>query len=242
MPLRIVTWNCNMALDRKLERLLALRPDVAIIQECASPDHGARGWRSVCRACDWVGFNPDKGLGILTFDDLTLSRDATYSDAYSLYLPVAVRGRCCFPLLGVWVADRRRIPPGATNEPAAAISYYAPFLAAAPSVVAGDFNRLPQQMSARAKGGPGTSVMALLGQAGLANADYVMSDATGQEALRRTHYHQRHFARGFVVDYLFIPAPFGTRLSAFEVGAPHDWLGLSDHVPLVAEIDMPRRP
>lgn len=242
MPLRVVTWNCNMALDRKFERLLSLRPDVAIIQECASPDRGARGWRSACSACDWVGFNADKGLGILTFGDLTLSRGAMYSDAYSLYLPVAVRGRCCFQVLGVWVADPRKVPPGATNDPVQAIRYYRPFIGAAPTVVAGDFNRLPQQMSARAKGAGGPSAVELLTGVGLANADYVMSDANGQPALRRTHYHQRHFARGFVVDYLFIPASFGAHLSAFEVGDPHDWLGLSDHVPLVAELDLPTRP
>ena len=28
--LRIVTWNCNMALRLKFDRLLSLRPDVAV--------------------------------------------------------------------------------------------------------------------------------------------------------------------------------------------------------------------
>jgi hypothetical protein len=29
--MRIVAWNCNMALHNKYERLLALRPDIAVI-------------------------------------------------------------------------------------------------------------------------------------------------------------------------------------------------------------------
>ena len=88
MPLRIVSWNCNMALRHKFEALLALRPDVAIIQECAKPDEG---WRPACRDADWIGFNAQKGLGIFTFGDLTLRRHASYSDRFSLYLPVEIR-------------------------------------------------------------------------------------------------------------------------------------------------------
>ena len=64
-----------MALRLKFDRLLSLRPDVAVVQECADPD-GANGWRPDCAAYDWIGFNPDKGLGIFTFGDLTLTRHA----------------------------------------------------------------------------------------------------------------------------------------------------------------------
>ena len=104
--------------------------------------------------------------------------------------------------------------------------------------MAGDFNWLPQQMSVR-RNGPGSSVVDLLASAGLTNADFAMSDASGQQALRRTHYHQRKFSRGFVVDYIFIPTVEAARLAAFEVGDPHDWITWSDHVPLVAEFDLP---
>jgi hypothetical protein len=31
--MRIVAWNCNMALDRKVDTLLGLAPDIAIIGE-----------------------------------------------------------------------------------------------------------------------------------------------------------------------------------------------------------------
>jgi len=233
--LRIVTWNCNMALRLKFDRLRSLRPDVAIIQECADPD-GAKGWRPDCTGCDWIGFNPDKGLGVFSFGDLTLTRSASYAETYALYLPVTVTGWCHFNLLGLWAADPRKIPAGATNDPAAALCHYRGFLATGPTVVTGDFNRLPQQISAR-RGGPGSSVVDLLAGAGLTNADFAMSDASGQPALRRTHFHQRKFSRGFVVDYIFIPTAEAACLVAFEVGDPHDWITWSDHVPLMAEFD-----
>lgn len=224
-----------MGLRLKFDRLLSLRPDVAVIQECADPD-GAKGWRPDCTAYDWIGFNPDKGLGIFTFGDLSLARHPSYSAAHALYLPVTVTGGCAFNVLGLWVADARRIPPGATNDPLAALRHYRPFLVQGPAIVAGDFNRLPQQMSVQ-RSGPGRSIVDALTQAGLTNADIVMSDATGQAALRRTHFHQRKFSRGFVVDYLFLSTALADRLTAFEVCGPHDWITWSDHMPLVAELE-----
>ncbi len=225
-----------MALRLKFDRLLSLRPDVAVIQECADPA-GAKPWRPECAAYDWIGFNPDKGLGIFTFGDLTLVRHPGFSDAHALYLPVTVSGWRHFNLLGVWSADPRTMPAGATNEPLAALRRYRPFLTAGPAVVAGDFNRLPQQMSAQ-RSGPGSGVTDVLAAAGLVSADDAMSAASGQAVLRRTHFHQRKFSRGFVVDYIFIPGSWAARLARFEVGDPHDWIPWSDHVPLVAEFDL----
>jgi hypothetical protein len=34
--MRIVIWNCNMALHDKYEHLLALAPDIAVIPQCAN--------------------------------------------------------------------------------------------------------------------------------------------------------------------------------------------------------------
>jgi exodeoxyribonuclease-3 len=241
MKLRIVSWNCNMALYQKFDRLLSLRPDVAVIQECASPERdAARRWRPPCTGRDWVGFNADKGLGIFTFGGLQVRRHRTYSDAFSVYLPVQISGRCQLNLLGLWRADERRIPPGAVNDPRAALHYYRRFLTAAPSVVAGDFNLLPQQMSQRTGQPAHGSIVELAARAGLRDAGTIPIPGSIANTLRATHYHQRKPSRGFVVDYIFVPRRETARLAAFEVGDPHDWLQWSDHVPLVVEFALTR--
>jgi hypothetical protein len=239
MKLRIVSWNCNMALYQKFDRLIALRPDVAVIQECASPERdAARGWMPPCSDRDWIGFNADKGLGIFTFGGLKLRRHKGFSDAFALALPVEVWGRCRLNLLGLWRADGRRIPAGATNDPLAALCYYRRFISTPWSVVAGDFNLLPQQMSLRPGQRGQLSIVELLARAGLRNADTLPTADTVGDPLRRTHYHQRKPGRGFVVDYLFAPRREAARLTRFEVGDPREWLPWSDHVPLVAEFTL----
>ena len=241
MKLRIVSWNCNMALYQKFDRLLALRPDVAVIQECASPARdAARGWQPPCADRDWVVFNTEKGLGIFTFGDLRVSRHRAYSDAFSLYLPVQISGRRRLNLLGLWRADERRMPPGAVNDPRTALHFYRRFLTAAPSVVAGDFNLLPQQMSQRTGQPAHGSIVELAARAGLRDAGTIPIPGSSADNVRPTHYHQRKPGRGFVVDYIFVPWRETTRLSAFEVGDPHDWLQWSDHVPLVVEFALTR--
>ena len=61
--MRIVTWNCGMALDRKAPNLLALNPDIAVVQESSKKSvdvlhgHGLSGL--------WFGADPNKGLAVL---------------------------------------------------------------------------------------------------------------------------------------------------------------------------------
>ncbi len=236
MLLRIVSWNCNMALHQKFERLLALQPDIAVIQECASPERdAARGRQLACSDRDWIGFNADKGLGIFTFGDLRLRRASAFSEAFALALPVEVIGRCRLNLLGIWKTDGRRLPAGTTNDLLAAFRYYHRFISAPATIVAGDFNLLPQQMSRRADQGRGDSIIELLGRAGLQDADTLRQTDLSTETLRRTYYQQRRPGRGFVVDYIFAPRCEADRLTRFDVGAPRTWLPWSDHVPLLVE-------
>ena len=67
--MRIVAWNCNMALDRKARGLLALKPDIAVISECAEPARlRARGAGWMESDPVWIGRNPHKGLAVFGFN------------------------------------------------------------------------------------------------------------------------------------------------------------------------------
>ena len=68
--MRLVTWNCNMALHRKLEALRSLAPDVAVLCECARPDIVAEraGLASLGADSVWIGTNDHKGLAVLGFN------------------------------------------------------------------------------------------------------------------------------------------------------------------------------
>ena len=71
--MRLVVWNCAMALHRKADALLRLEPDVALVCECAEParlrQRGDADWIETEPV--WIGENPNKGLAILAFNGFT---------------------------------------------------------------------------------------------------------------------------------------------------------------------------
>lgn len=60
--MRLVTWNCNGALNRKFDALMALGPDVAVVQECAAPEKLRSQMRDRIGSLEWVGRLPTKGI------------------------------------------------------------------------------------------------------------------------------------------------------------------------------------
>jgi exonuclease III len=64
--MKIVSWNCNGALRKKLHALRGLDADVYIVQECEDPskttDSEYAEWASNSL---WTGNNKNKGLGVL---------------------------------------------------------------------------------------------------------------------------------------------------------------------------------
>ena len=86
--MKVVTWNCRGGFHSKWERLLALKPDIAIVQECAEPDMLRRKAPNFSyRNCDWHGTVPSKGLAIFSFGDWSLARDSTWNVEFHHFLP-----------------------------------------------------------------------------------------------------------------------------------------------------------
>jgi len=63
-----------MALHRKFSALMSLRPDIAVIPECASPERLRNNMDLPDDATiAWTGDNPNKGLGIFGFNGYRVS-------------------------------------------------------------------------------------------------------------------------------------------------------------------------
>jgi hypothetical protein len=61
--MKIVTWNCNLNLERKFDLLQSLTPDITIIQECEKLEENHF---SSCKYF-WCGENEKKGRGSFVF-------------------------------------------------------------------------------------------------------------------------------------------------------------------------------
>jgi hypothetical protein len=97
--MKIVVWNCKMALARKRQRLYDLRPDTAVISECS------KGSLELCLNDGfdgrWFGDNARKGLGVVVAKPLRITRAQRPRNRWIVPLSIS-GGPCDFRLIVVW--------------------------------------------------------------------------------------------------------------------------------------------
>ncbi len=241
--MRLVIWNCNMALHRKVEALASLNPDVAVISECARPatlrERSTNDWIETEPV--WIGRNPNKGLAVFGFNGHCAALASDYTPRLRYVAPVMIEGPCSFNLLAVWAQNAsagvtRKNQPGPLRR---ALSRYRAFLNPAASVVAGDWN------SNAIWDKPGWRInhmakVEALGRMGLVSAYHERTGERQGEETEPTHYWRDRRKDGptYHIDYIFVPRPWIGRIEHFSVGSFEDWCGngLSDHAPLVLDV------
>jgi len=248
--MRLVVWNANMAVHRKLDTVLQrLQPDVLVVSECAAEATlaakypGPTPWTSMA----WAGKvpappkNPDKGLAVMTFGDYRIQATRPVEPMMEWVVLADIVGPLPFSLIAVWAMNHRasniKAFPQSNPQPAAALNTYWTEHSG-PTILAGDFNH-------NVSWDPGMPY---------AKQHARTLDAATRAGLVSTYHHQRGEAQGgetdptlywrgagaktFHIDYAFIPDQWLPRLEYVTVGSKQDWIdsGLSDHVPLVMDL------
>lgn len=230
-----------MALHAKCDYLTDLRPDVAVVPECAEPDilrKKASGFDFT--DCEWAGQTKHKGLGVFSFNGHSLRRHSSWDPTYHLFLPIEVRGPTNFNLLAVW-AFNHRVPATVTPNPRTtreAVMYYAPFLGSADGVVAGDFNA--SVLWDRDDGMESFKALdATLSDLGLVSAYHARRNVPLGEEPEKTHFWQRSPKQLFHIDYAYIPVRWANGVRDVTVGDVATWIARSDHAPLIVDVTGP---
>lgn len=226
--MRIVTWNCNQAFRKKIEPLIALDPDVAVIQECERSFTPPSGYSFI-----WHGVNPNKGLGVLSKSPIVpLHHHVLEQSAF--FLPVVVPA-LKLRLLAVWAFNHRaeRFEPRRSGSALDAITHLQQWLSNHRSAVAGDFNNNASWDKAL-KPNNFREISARLGTFGLTSAYHT---ATGEDLGREsipTHYWRKSDLAKYHIDYCFLHRSIGP--ASLSIPTFEAWRSLSDHVPVITEI------
>jgi exodeoxyribonuclease-3 len=240
--MRIVAWNCGAGFHRKAAAVLALAPDIAVISECAGPATllPKVPWFSPTGAL-WVGDNPHKGLALFSFGAYRLTRHRAYDPAITYALPARVEGPCTFNLLGLWSHHHKA--PLSVRDPGPtllALAAYRRFLRRRPAIVAGDLNNHVRWDRPR-KASNHANAMAALGKLGMVSAYHQFFGVAQGGERHPTLYWRDRSESGptYHIDYLFLPRAASAHIRAFSLGSFADWTatGLSDHVPLVIDLE-----
>jgi exodeoxyribonuclease-3 len=219
-----------MAAHKKVALLRRLKPDLAILPECAAPEViVAKCPDFTFTDAQWQERSRHKGLGVFSFGNLRLTRSPDYDPRFAVFLPLEVKGRQRFNLLAVWALNFR-VGSGGTMPDA--LHFYRRFLASAEAVVAGDFNN---SIFWDRPGKPTNfaGIAAVLSEFGLASAYHAVTGESFAQERQPTLWFLKRPYQGYHIDYCFMPRTWLARPVSVWVGQAKRWLAHSDHAPLV---------
>lgn len=229
--MRIVSWNCNGALRKKLGQLLKLDADIYIIQECEDPsqcnDSHYKAWAENYR---WIGKSKNKGLGIFCKKEILLTPLEWEADGLESFLPCKVNDT--FTLLAVWTTNQESF-----SYIGQLWKYLQKHKASFPheqSIVCGDFNS-NTCWDYQHIGSSHSNVVKELEQLGIKSLYHQQTGEQQGKELQKTFYLYRKIERDYHIDYAFLSSDL-IPASTISIGKPDEWLEFSDHMPVVFTI------
>lgn len=235
--MRIITWNCQGAFRRKAEPIARFRPDIAVIQECECPER----WRFPAHVpqpttCLWFGERATKGIGILSYTDLSFALHPPYDPDIRYCIPLRVMGpKLDLHMLAVWAMNHPDPKLSYVGQIAQAVTRYREFISAKETLIVGDFNS-NKQWDRKPRIGNHSWLVDTLRQYGLVSTYHQWSGEAQGEETAKTFYMYRKQEKVYHIDYCFIPHSWLERLTAVVVGDHQQWLSMSDHMPLLLEL------
>jgi len=231
--MRIVTWNCNMAFRKKLPLIIGLKPDIVIVPECEKPDRFQFNLYSK-QPSDilWHGNNPNKGLGVFSFNEYKFKLLDNHNISFKTILPIVVSKKDFdFVLLAIWANNPAEKGSQYIEQVWKAIHYYDEQLNGR-TLLAGDFNS-NTIWDKQHKEGSHSSVVQKLAEKGIQSVYHLFYKQQQGREMHPTFFTYRHKDKPYHLDYCFASDYFIKRLESVEVGSYEEWTAYSDHKPLV---------
>jgi len=245
--MKIISWNCNGALRKKFHELNRFDADILVIQECENPEHSSEEYRQWAGNYLWIGKNKNRGLAVFSkkghlltklhwtgeYKHLPHRTDHVWtSEKLESFLPCLIDGE--IPLLAVWTKKADSPNFGYIGQFWMYLQIHREKLRGAEQIICGDFNS-NAIWDSWDRWWNHSDVVRELSEIGLESVYHVQTGENEGEESVPTFYLQRKLEKSYHIDYFFVNQ-VNLKRSTIEL-LPHDyWLKLSDHIPLMLEI------
>lgn len=228
--MKIVSWNCNGALRKKLDSLKVLNGDIYIIQECEDPDRSNDfKYKEWAKYFCWIGARKDRGLGIFSKVDLGLKDLNWVANGFESFLPCSTN--LGFNILGVWTKNNQIRSQAYIGQLWNYLKLNEKYLGNSAYIISGDFNSNAIWNKRYPKGNH-SDVVKFLNNNELYSLYHA---ATGEEQGKEsapTFFMYRKNNKTYHLDYAFLSQTLLVKPNSFELGTRKNWLNISDHLPL----------
>jgi exonuclease III len=232
--MRLVAWNANYnrykrSLEEDAAILQQFHPDVLVISEAAPPRPS-----NPCGAM-FTGGTP--GLAVIAGQGVAIAACEGGVASPKRSLGLRITAPWCFDIIAVWpVSDRGK--PSYHEILMAALEHFAPLLINGRAILAGDLNSSSRVLAQKRSHAVFVSRAAELGVVSAYHA--CTGEAHGEESLG-TYRHGASDHHGYHLDYCFVSHPL-LPTARFCICDDPVWDTLSDHRPIVLDVDEPRMP
>jgi hypothetical protein len=230
--MRLIAWNANFnnrrrTLEEDAELLAPTCADVLIISETAPPTVENP------LSAHFVGGTP--GLAVSSSPKVNLAPLGQNPSAPTLAMGFQLEGAIELDLLAIWPVSK----PGTPSYHRVlmrALELYSDMLSSGRAIMIGDFNSSARVTSQRTSHPRFVEAARDLGLVSLYHER--SGEAHGKES-HSTYFHSR--GQAFHIDYCFVSRQL-LGSAKLLIGDQARWTALSDHLPLIVDIDPPAAP
>jgi exodeoxyribonuclease III len=241
MPLKIATWNCNMAFRKKAAFILTYKPDILIVVECEHPDKLLYK-EDLPKPTDtlWFGKNLHKGLAIFSYSDYRFKVIENHNEDFKMVIPIAITGgHFDFNLFLIWAYNPYDKDGRYITQVWKAITHYDELLTGKSTMFIGDFNSNTIWDNKKHRLGSHSEVVKQLQDKGIFSTYHTHHKQIQGKEAHPTFYMYRHKDKPYHIDYCFVSADMLGKLQSVEIGEYDFWIKYSDHSPLIATFSFP---
>jgi exonuclease III len=238
--MKIIEWNSQGAFRKKNEKILSLNPDILIVPECENEEKLKFGKLTpIPNDFFWYGDSPNKGIGIFSYSDYKFELLKEFNPKFRYIIPLKVMGKnTSFVLFAIWAMDNKE------NQEARyigqiwlAINYYSDFLLNEKTILIGDFNS-NKIWDYKDRIGNHTDVVNKLKEKRIFSLYHEKMKLEHGNEKHPTFYMYRKKQNPYHIDYCFASNKVLNNNFDFSVGNVDEWIELSDHLPIIVEIEV----
>lgn len=239
--MKIVSWNCNKSFREKYNDIAEEDADIYVICECENPvKHVGTDYSEFAGTnYFWTGNLHYMGLGIFAKDNIKLEPIEGLDERFKNF--IAVRVNNSFNLLAVWAMNEDK--EKGLHKYVQMIHDYVDAnseLFDENLVMCGDFNsnaRWNNKHKAKDNDGNAknqTNLNIKLNKKGLYSAYHELNNEEQGNETHATFFQTKHLNQPYYIDYVYTKKD---AVSEFKILDFSRWACLSDHLPLVFELD-----
>lgn len=224
--MRIVSWNCNGAFRKKYKSIQFLDADVYIIQECEEPFATQdSGYIEFAQNSLWSG-QKNKGVGIFARSEINIENNNWKNFGLEWYISCTVNE--CLTLLGIWGSGNY------IEDIYVYLQIHKEKLAETENLlIGGDFNS-NTCWDKKHKRRTHSVVVTELESLNLQSCYHTQKKENQGQESTPTFFLYKDKNKPYHIDYFFYNE---NRFNNFQVGQYEEWISLSDHMPLILDMD-----